>query len=184
MSLLRQATDLWKIKMLWHPHGYSWNTLLPGFFGVRLFQRVMSGWKATQKKCTSARPGQNVSIEESTPWPWWAEYATRLKHRGACTIIVVTTIVRFSTEEESLLNCRSIIFTKRSNSFQYPICKRKTMPLLWGTRHFYPPHPSSVPPKQAVVDVYSCLHLSSIKFLCCSYCLESTEKGKLLARIC
>lgn len=26
MSLLRQATGVWKIKMLCHPHGYSWNT--------------------------------------------------------------------------------------------------------------------------------------------------------------
>lgn len=26
MSLLRQATEVWKIKMLWHPHGYSRNT--------------------------------------------------------------------------------------------------------------------------------------------------------------
>ncbi len=32
------------------------------FSRVRLFQRVMSGWKATQKKCASTRPGQNVSI--------------------------------------------------------------------------------------------------------------------------
>lgn len=34
-----------EIKMLWHPHGYSWNTLVH-----RLFQHVVSGWKATQKK--------------------------------------------------------------------------------------------------------------------------------------
>lgn len=26
MSLLWQATGIWKIKMLCHPHGYSWNT--------------------------------------------------------------------------------------------------------------------------------------------------------------
>lgn len=28
----------------------------------RLFQRVVSGWKATQKRCGSTRPGQNVSL--------------------------------------------------------------------------------------------------------------------------
>lgn len=58
MSLLRQATEIWKIKMLWHPRGYSWNT--PPRVG--LFQRVVSGWKATQKRCGSTRPGQNVSL--------------------------------------------------------------------------------------------------------------------------
>lgn len=97
------------------------------FIVPRLFQRVVSGWKATQKKYTSSRPGQNVSICESTPWPWVAEYVTHLKHCGTCTIIVVTTIVRFSTEDESLLYGWSIIFTKRSNSFQYPICKRENI---------------------------------------------------------
>lgn len=59
MSLLRQATEVWKIKMLWHPHGYSRNT--PPV-SDRLFQRVVSGWKATQKRCGSTRPGQNVSL--------------------------------------------------------------------------------------------------------------------------
>ena len=28
----------------------------------RLFQHVVSGWKATQKRCGSTRPGQNVSL--------------------------------------------------------------------------------------------------------------------------
>lgn len=28
----------------------------------RLFQRVVSGWKATQERCGSTRPGQNVSL--------------------------------------------------------------------------------------------------------------------------
>lgn len=28
----------------------------------RLFQRVVSGWKATQKRCGSTRPGQNVAL--------------------------------------------------------------------------------------------------------------------------
>lgn len=97
------------------------------YFAHRLFQRVVSGWKATQTKYTSSRPGQNVSICKSTPWPWVAEYVTHLKHCGTCTIIVVTTIVRFSTEDESLLYGWSIIFTKRSNSFQYPICKRENI---------------------------------------------------------
>ena len=46
MSLLRQATEVWKIKMLWHPHGYSWNT----HSRDRLFQHVVSGWKANTKK--------------------------------------------------------------------------------------------------------------------------------------
>lgn len=49
-----------------------------------------------------------------------------LKLRGKCTIIVVTTIVRFSTEE-SLETCGSIIFTNLVYSFQYPICKEKTV---------------------------------------------------------
>lgn len=62
---------------------------------------------------------------ESTPWPWVAEYVKHLKLHGKCTIIVVTTIVRFSTEE-SLETCGSIIFTNRAYSFQYPICKEKT----------------------------------------------------------
>lgn len=100
---------------------------------LRLFQRVVSGWKATQKKYTSSRPGQNVSNCESTPWPWVAEYGTHLKHCGTCTIIVVTTIVRFSTEDESLLYGRSIIFTKRSNSFQYPICKKENTRVIIKT---------------------------------------------------
>lgn len=57
--------------MLWHPHGYSWNTPphpppspkppLSLIWG-RLFQHVVSGWKATQKRCGSTRPGQNVSL--------------------------------------------------------------------------------------------------------------------------
>lgn len=91
----------------------------------RLFQHVVSGWKATQKRCGSTRRGQNVSLE-STPWPWVAEYVKHLKLHGKCTIIVVTTIVRFSTEE-SLETCRSIIFTNRVYSFQYPICKEKAV---------------------------------------------------------
>lgn len=61
MSLLRQATEVWKIKMLWHPHGYSRNTPFRSS-PDRLFQRVVSGWKATQKRCGSTRPGQNVSL--------------------------------------------------------------------------------------------------------------------------
>lgn len=63
---------------------------------------------------------------ESTPWPWVAEYVKHLERHGKCTMIVVTTIVRFSTEE-SLESCESMIFTKRVYSFQCPICKHKTV---------------------------------------------------------
>lgn len=35
---------------------------LQGGVLYRLFQRVVSGWKATQKRCGSTRPGQNVSL--------------------------------------------------------------------------------------------------------------------------
>lgn len=63
-----------------------------------------------------------------------AEYVKHLKLHGKCTIIVVTTIVRFSTEE-SLETCGSIIFTNRVYSFQYPICKEKTVvsDAFWST---------------------------------------------------
>lgn len=63
---------------------------------------------------------------ESTPWPWVAEYVKHLERHGKCTMIVVTTIVRFSTEE-SLESCESMIFTKPVYSFQCPICKDKTV---------------------------------------------------------
>lgn len=59
---------------------------------------------------------------ESTPWPWVAEYVKHLERHGKCTMIVVTTIVRFSTEE-SLESCESMIFTKPVYSFQCPIYK-------------------------------------------------------------
>lgn len=34
----------------------------PSLIWGRLFQHVVSGWKATQKRCGSTRPGQNVSL--------------------------------------------------------------------------------------------------------------------------
>lgn len=46
-----------------------------------------------------------------------AEYVKHLELHGKCTIIVVTTMVRFSTEE-SLETCGSIILTNRVYSFQ------------------------------------------------------------------
>lgn len=49
-----------------------------------------------------------------------------LKPAWECTIIVVTTIVRFSTEEDSLVTCWSITYTNFSYSFQKPIWKNDT----------------------------------------------------------
>lgn len=129
MSLLRQATGVWKIKMLCHPHGYSWNTrfsfLSSFFFNPTSTVSTCSEWMESNAKRNVLLTAQDR--RESTPWPWVAEYVTHLKRHGTCTIIVVTTIVRFSTEDESLLYGWSIIFTKRSNSFQYPICKRENI---------------------------------------------------------
>lgn len=115
--------------MLCHPHGYSWNTLF-SLQRDRLFQRVVSGCKANTKNmwfCPAQdRLYQPVRHQHRRSRPWLAEYVvvnTFQSCHGKCTIIVVTTIVRFSTEEDSLVTCASTIYTYFSNSFQYPVWK-------------------------------------------------------------
>lgn len=94
---------------------------------ARLFQRV-SEWmeSSTTKMWFCPTQDRMCRSLESTPWPWVAEYVKHLERHGKCTMIVVTTIVRFSTEE-SLESCESMIFTKRVYSFQCPICQDKTV---------------------------------------------------------
>ena len=98
-------------------HSFAWSTV-----------STCSEWMESKHKkdVVLLNPGQNVSTRQNRhPWHWAAESWEHLKLHGKCTIIVVTTIVRFSTEEDSLVTCWSIICTKRSYSFQYPIWKER-----------------------------------------------------------
>lgn len=120
-SLLWQTTEVYGKSKCFNTHTDTVETL------NRLFQRV-SEWmeSSTSKMWFCPTQDRLCRSLESTPWPWVAEYVKHLERHGKCTMIVVTTIVRFSTEE-SLENCESMIFTKRVNSFQWPICKDKTV---------------------------------------------------------
>lgn len=92
-------------KMLWHPHGYSWNTLR-GSTVSTCSEWMESNWKDQN---SSTLPGQidnngHLDLE----WQKSLKSEIFLKAAQVCTIIVVTTIVRFSTEEDSLVTCWSI----------------------------------------------------------------------------
>lgn len=105
----------------------------PTMGGFRTTVSTCSEWMESNTKEMWFYPPRTECITHWTQHhdlEWQKARGDTFKLHGKCTIIVVTTMVRFSTEE-SLETCGSRIFTNREYSFQYPICEEKTVG-RWG----------------------------------------------------
>lgn len=105
----------------------------PTMGGFRTTVSTSSEWMESNTKEMWFYPPRTECIthwDQHHDLEWQKARGDTFKLHGKCTMIVVTTMVRFSTEE-SLETCGSRIFTNREYSFQYPICKEKTVG-RWG----------------------------------------------------